>query len=253
MKYKIINNDKELILEITGNFLIDTVCDNLTVSDVIAKIDSMKELTKVGFDVTELKKWDSSILTFLKQIKSHCVNNNIIFVKESLPSGIQRVLELAEAVPERKGIRKIDSSKSTLELIGDASINFANSSKDMLEFLGEVVVAFLRLISGRYKIKGSIIMPIIRECSVDALPIVSLISCLVGFNSCFCWSCAACDVWGTDLCCKPCWNCHDKSYGGCYGWSYYGWQNWGSFCCTAWHNGGERRDRCTQNTWNIAD
>ncbi|MBF0572298.1 MAG: ABC transporter permease [Desulfamplus sp.] len=180
MKYKIINKDKELILEITGNFLIDTVCDNFTVSDIIDKIESLKGLAKVGFDFTELKNWDSSILTFIKQIKSHCVNNNIIFVKESLPSGIQRVLELAEAVPERKGIRKLDSTKSTIELIGDTAINFVNSSKDMLAFLGEVVVAFVRLISGKYKFRGTIIVPIIRECSVDALPIVSLISCLVG-------------------------------------------------------------------------
>ena len=109
----------------------------------------MPELTKVNFDTTLIKSWDSSILTFLSHIKSHCLNHNILFIKESLPGGVQRLLALAEAVPERKGIRKTDVKKSLLASVGDATITFAKTSQDMLGFLGETTIAFARLVSGR--------------------------------------------------------------------------------------------------------
>ncbi len=179
INYKTVNDNNCLVVEISGNFLLDTP-DNITFQDVISKIESLGKIAKVDFDTTALESWDSSILTFLNHIKLHCLNHNISFVKDSLPGGVKRLIALAEAVPERKGVRKTESKSSFLANIGDTAIKFVKTSQDMLGFLGETTVAFARLISGRYKIRGSILFPIIRECSVDALPIVSLISCLVG-------------------------------------------------------------------------
>ncbi|MBF0413300.1 MAG: ABC transporter permease [Desulfamplus sp.] len=183
INYKTVNDNKCLVIEISEDFIIDN-SDNIKLKDAINKIESLPEIAEIDFDTTALKSWDSSILTFLNHIKSHCLKHNIAFIKDSLPGGVQRLIALAEAVPERKGVRKTEVNRSYLAssvaAIGEKVVNFTKTSKDMLAFLGETTIAFARLITGRYKIRGSILMPIIRECSVDALPIVSLISCLVG-------------------------------------------------------------------------
>ncbi len=179
INYKTINDNKSLVIEISGDFVIDN-SDNIKLKDTINKIESLPELAQIDFETSDLKSWDSSILTFLNHIKSLCLKHNIAFIKENLPQGVQRLIALAEAVPERKGVRKTEVKSSFFETLGDRTVKFIKSSQDMLGFLGETTAAFTRLITGRYKIRGSILFPIIRECSVDALPIVSLISCLVG-------------------------------------------------------------------------
>jgi len=47
-------------------------------------------------------------------------------------------------------------------------------------FIGEAVVAFLKLPAGKASFRRSDLMVLIQECGVDALPIVTLISFLVG-------------------------------------------------------------------------
>ncbi|MBF0205214.1 MAG: hypothetical protein HQK67_13165, partial [Desulfamplus sp.] len=176
-EYKIAD-DNCLVVAIEGDFLLNT--PNVSFQEVIKKIESLPKLAKVNFDAASLRDWDSSILNFLNHIQSHCSSHDILLIKDSLPGGVERLLALASAVPERKGIRKTEIKSSFLASTGDAVLGFVKTSREMLEFLGAVTVAFARLISGRYRIRGSILMPIIRECSIDALPIVSLISCLVG-------------------------------------------------------------------------
>jgi len=215
INYKTVNDNNCLVVEISGNFLLDTP-DNITFQDVISKIESLGKIAKVDFDTTALESWDSSILTFLNHIKLHCLNHNISFVKDSLPGGVKRLIALAEAVPERKGVRKTESKSSFLANIGDTAIKFVKTSQDMLGFLGETTVAFARLFSGRYKIRGSIFFPIIRECSVDALPIVSLISCLVGLILAFVGAVQLVMFGAQILCGKSCWYCHDSGDGCCY-------------------------------------
>ncbi len=177
--YKVIDNNKSLVIKITGDFLLETP-DNPPFQEIISKIDSLTDLAAVHFETSALKSWDSSILTFLNHIKSYCLKHDILFIIESLPRGVKKLIALAEAVPERKGVRKTEAKSSLLENIGDKTIKFGKTAKDMLAFLGETTVAFTKLVSGKYKVRGSILFPIIRECSIGALPIVSLISCLVG-------------------------------------------------------------------------
>jgi len=51
---------------------------------------------------------------------------------------------------------------------------------EMVDFLGEASVAFGRLLTGRASFRRSDLMLLLQECGAQALPIVSLISVLVG-------------------------------------------------------------------------
>ena len=89
-------------------------------------------------------------------------------------------MALASAVPEREGARKVSTRESFLTRVGTDAINFGRSSIDILDFLGEASIAFFRVLRGRARFRRSDLFLIIQECGSQALPIVSLISLLVG-------------------------------------------------------------------------
>jgi phospholipid/cholesterol/gamma-HCH transport system permease protein len=59
-------------------------------------------------------------------------------------------------------------------------VEFFGSASDFLEFMGEATVAFLRLLRGKAQYRRTDLWLIMESCSGQALPIVALISFLVG-------------------------------------------------------------------------
>ena len=99
---------------------------------------------------------------------------------DRLPAGVQRILTLASAVPERKGVRRKATKTSFVDRVGESSIAFWRSSLEMVGFIGEASVAFMRLLVGKAQFRPSDLLLTMQECGAQALPIVSLISILVG-------------------------------------------------------------------------
>jgi phospholipid/cholesterol/gamma-HCH transport system permease protein len=64
--------------------------------------------------------------------------------------------------------------------VGDEAVAFFGSAGDFLEFIGEAAVAFLRLLQGKAQYRRTDLWLIMEACSGQALPIVALISFLVG-------------------------------------------------------------------------
>jgi phospholipid/cholesterol/gamma-HCH transport system permease protein len=89
-------------------------------------------------------------------------------------------LKLAGTVPERAGVRRTESRPSFLALVGLETIALWQSLGQMLQFLGEAMESFGRLTIGRARFRRSDFFEIIFECGAAALPIVTLISFLVG-------------------------------------------------------------------------
>jgi phospholipid/cholesterol/gamma-HCH transport system permease protein len=97
-----------------------------------------------------------------------------------LPDGVRKLLALATAVPERAGARREAARDSMLTRIGKAAIATVDASGGTLGFIGEAFLVFLKLLSGRARFRGSDFALVLQECGAEALPIVSLISFLVG-------------------------------------------------------------------------
>lgn len=135
---------------------------------------------RVAFDVGRLEDWDSGLLTLIIQITDLASAAGAVVDKTGLPEGAQRLLALASAVPERKGARRRAAKIPFLERVADSAISFRRSGRDMAEFLGDATVALARLLAGRARFRPSDLVLTIQECGVQALPIVSLISFLVG-------------------------------------------------------------------------
>ena len=124
--------------------------------------------------------WDSSLLTFLIKIIDQSKQNGIEADWGGLPSGVQRLLKLAYAVPERTGSRKQAIRESLVSRVGESAVNVWHSATEMITFLGDVSLAFLSLLRGKARFRRSDLGLIIQEVGAQALPIVSLISVLVG-------------------------------------------------------------------------
>jgi len=143
-------------------------------------LSSAPEITRAVFDTDGMEGWDSGLLTFLLSVMDQCALKNVAVAREGLPSGVNRLLSLATAVPERSGARRGGTRVPFLERIGSSAMDFWQSLLDMTSFIGETFMSFVRLFTGRARFRGSDMMLILQECSADALPIVSLISLLVG-------------------------------------------------------------------------
>ena len=134
----------------------------------------------VAFDAGKLGSWDSSVLIFLVQISELCRQRQIPMDRAGLPAGVQKLLALAEAVPERKGARRELTEASVLERIGTTAIGAAGSLTEMLSFLGEMTISSVRLFGMKARYRASDLFLLIQQCGAQALPIVTLISFLVG-------------------------------------------------------------------------
>jgi phospholipid/cholesterol/gamma-HCH transport system permease protein len=148
--------------------------------DVQKQIESSGSIRRVGFKADNLSDWDSSLLTFLIKINDYCSKNNITFDKDGLPQGVKKLLALATAVPERKGARKKSVREPFFSRVGSSSIGLWQSAIELLAFIGEASIALLRFLVGKASYRRSDLGLFIQQCGADALPIVTLVSFLVG-------------------------------------------------------------------------
>ncbi|HEX9447313.1 MAG TPA: ABC transporter permease, partial [Dongiaceae bacterium] len=139
-----------------------------------------KGLNRLTFDATALGKWDSGLLAFLVSIQELCQTRHVAFDTGDLPEGVCRLLKLALEVPERAGARRTEQRPDFLTLVGKESLALWKSCGEMLEFLGLALQSFGRLAVGRARFRRSDLFDVIFECGAAALPIVTLISFLVG-------------------------------------------------------------------------
>jgi phospholipid/cholesterol/gamma-HCH transport system permease protein len=148
--------------------------------EVRKQIEADTGIKRIVFHTREITDWGSALLIFLRQVVDQSKQRNTHVEEEGLPRGVRRLLELASTVPEKKDARKETGQVSFLTIVGENTIAFFRSAGEMLEFIGEASAAFGKLLIGKARFRRSDLFLIIQQCGAQALPIVSLISLLVG-------------------------------------------------------------------------
>jgi phospholipid/cholesterol/gamma-HCH transport system permease protein len=134
----------------------------------------------LSFDSERLGAWDSGLLTFLLRVREICAERQVDIAEAGLPEGVERLMALATAVPERRaGIGK-PGKPFFLERLGDRALGVWQRQMDFADFIGEAAHSFIRLLTGRARFRRKDLVTIMRDCGFQALPIVSLVSALVG-------------------------------------------------------------------------
>ena len=137
-------------------------------------------IKQLGFDSTAMTAWDSALLTFLVRVTAIADNFSIQVDQSGLPDGVQRLLHLVSAVPERKGAKRTAGKAPFLARIGNQSMAVAESATSALTFVGEVTLSLARLLRGKAQFRWSDLTLIVQQTGAQALGIVALISFLVG-------------------------------------------------------------------------
>ena len=172
------SGEDRILIQFTGNCTIETSLPS--VNDLQKELEANPGIRTVEFDTEGLTEWDSGLVTLIVKIVSHCSQNQIVVERNGLPQGVQRLLALSEAVPEKKEAQKKAESSSFLAQVGGQVISALQFGSDTLGFLGDSFLAFLKLIRGKARFQRSDLALIIQDCGPQALPIVTLVSFLVG-------------------------------------------------------------------------
>jgi len=176
-KYQIISSTEGLCLQLSGDWRFQSGIPNL--DPLLTPIlDAHPE--KLSFDCQQLGEWDSGLMIFLVNLINICQQNNIQVLQETLPTGVQKLLQLAFAVPERKGARRAVLGQPVLARIGNVTIEMHRNWSDLLAFVGELFFGFLNFLRGRARFRYSDLFYQIECAGPSALMIITLISVLIG-------------------------------------------------------------------------
>lgn len=149
-------------------------------SQIEEEIKGDGKLGGISFKVEGISDWDTSLVSFLVRCQRLCRERGIEFFGEELPENIKQLLLLSRAVPRMKEV-EVQRRRSFLEVIGQSAINFVVGCVDVLTFLGKSTISIGRVMTGAGQARWRDFWVVIQEVGIEALPIVTLISFLVGF------------------------------------------------------------------------
>ena len=168
---------KTLHIKLSGDWQV--TCGFPSVNEVTVQLASHKEIAQITFDVSGINKWDSGFVSFLFHLIRECEHRNIRVNREGLPEGAEKLLALALRVNEKK-LAHPQARELFLEKMGGKVLQIYGSILSLLNFLGEITFGFGRLIIGKSYFRRDEFIYIVQSCGASALPLVSLISVLVG-------------------------------------------------------------------------
>jgi phospholipid/cholesterol/gamma-HCH transport system permease protein len=148
-------------------------------ADIQRAIDAGPPVHRLRFETQEITSWDSGLLSVLWELAANSAQVGIEVDQAGLPADVQRLLGLASAA-ETQGAAPAPGEPSWLARVGAAALAASAEAGRMLSFVGETAIAFAAFVGRRARFLRSDLALFVEECGVRALPIVSLISFLVG-------------------------------------------------------------------------
>ena len=171
-------NQRTLSMMLTGSW---TLRDQLPAAvDIDRVLNEPPTAERVTFDTRYLTRWDSGLLTFLVAVRDESSARQIAFDPAGLPQGVQSLIRLASAVPERGGARGAAAPQPLLARLGKGWLSLRKSGQAAVAFIGEATLSLARMLSGRAQLRRGDLFLLIQQVGAQALPIVALISVLVG-------------------------------------------------------------------------
>lgn len=151
-----------------------------SIEPVLQKLSSSPQIETVSFSCPTDIRWDSGLLVFLSKLMRYCSEHRLQVITHGLPDGVCRLLDLAASRPVIKAAPQHSNNEALFGRIGNVTIELIAGTPDALRFLGASLKSVARLLAGKAQYNRSEFFYIIQQVGPQALPIVSLISFLVG-------------------------------------------------------------------------
>jgi len=126
----------------------------------------------------EVETWDSSLLLFLNEAQRWALAQGTRCDLSLLPASVRTLLAKLEITA--RPIVVSDDAPNIVTAIGLATTDIFKKVRDITTFVGECVLSALRLARQPQRFRWNDCLSEMQQCGAMALPIVSLISLLVG-------------------------------------------------------------------------
>ena len=137
-------------------------------------------IRRIAFDAADLGPWDAGLVAYCLTVIRKAREREIETLTDGLPEGARRLLTLALTNPPRGEDRSGGRRPNPLARIGEAARSAWRELTETLAFLGDLTRSFGRLLTGRARFRRTDFLDTLRDVGADALPVVALISFLVG-------------------------------------------------------------------------
>lgn len=137
------------------------------------------------YETSDLGQFDSTLPAFLLSLlrglkKKEGEESPEAPVMDGLPDNLKGLMELALAVPERSDAKQRSDDDSDIKKLGKVSINIAKGVGCLADFVGQSILSLGRFVTGRARFRRQDFWLAVQQAGAEALPIVSLISFLIG-------------------------------------------------------------------------
>ncbi len=137
-------------------------------------------IQKIVLDAIGVTTWDSSLIEFLARVERQSSSLQIAIDHAALPAPMAQLLQLALSSPDGTGRAPPLHRRKLLTRLGLSVLEPWRDTLDLVGFLGEVVLGLGRLFTNRSSMRVADLFAAFNAAGPQALPIVSLISVLIG-------------------------------------------------------------------------
>lgn len=169
---------RDLVLILSGDWIKSArIPDRQLIGQAL---ESNSWVERVSFISGDLHRWDSLFLIYLLKVNQTCLAKGVECDLSGLPSGVVKLVRQVSAMPPAKPPLKAVATPTFMVRIGMGLLSIQVSAQKQLYFLGEVCLSFARFFTGKAQFRKTDIGLFVEQCGPKALPIVTLISILVG-------------------------------------------------------------------------
>jgi phospholipid/cholesterol/gamma-HCH transport system permease protein len=133
---------------------------------------------RVVLQAEELGTWDSSLALFLSAARVWSAKHSVELVEQGLPKEAGRLATLLINKPALKA--KHSGLPDLVTGVGEATVKMWSEAKDLAQLVGECLFSGGRFLRGQAQFRWRDCLSEMQQCGAMALPIVGLISFLVG-------------------------------------------------------------------------
>ncbi|MDR0239504.1 MAG: ABC transporter permease [Deltaproteobacteria bacterium] len=137
-------------------------------------------ISRIVYEAGDLKHWDTSLLAFVVRLERAAKAHALSISRDALPEGLQRLVDMAFAVPPGSGTKERRSEDGLYVRLGGLVLDIPPRFAELLRFQGALVLSFWRLLRGKSDMRLEDLLRAALECGLHALPIIMLTSTLFG-------------------------------------------------------------------------
>ena len=171
-------NSNSLFIRFSGEWTIEN--GMATIEPLIEVIRNSRDLKSVIFDAKDLTDWDSLFAAAVARISTVCQAQAVNVDMAGIPSHARSLVE--KKIASQQGTKRVSAAgpEPWLVVVGGWFLDVMASAASIFEFVGDCAQSLVRFATGKARYLRSDLFLIMQQSGAQALPIVSLISFLVG-------------------------------------------------------------------------